>query len=323
MIIPGELPERLYDMDHVLHQDGRIFHVIGNHACAGSALAYNLYSPHPDGDRTFRGERYIKNYTEENTLPRDVLETYEVINTGELEAHFDPIQAARGNRSAYEGTIWARLHDRLTEVFGEGSVGVTGSALSGLLFDAEGAIKNDVDFFVEGMDNIPLLRASLPYIREGLGFTDYDEPTQRRIQQGWMRIFRNPNNSFGQIMQRRWSGMQLSPQDGGNPILNTFRIRDRGILFPGELLDPDNIIDRNVTVTGVVTEAEKGILYPRSFTVESRDSESAVYSFWWKFSSPVREGDVVQVCGDTMDVDGEEALRLTNYEDHWIHIAEE
>ena len=71
---------------------------------------------------------------------------------------------------------------------------------------------------------------------------------------------------------------------------------------------------------GVAVDAHQGNLYPRAFTVESGNNQYPVFSFWWKFSSPVRELDRVTVCGDVIDVDGQETLRLTNYEDHWIKL---
>ncbi len=325
MSSPDQLPNQLYDMDHVLVEDGRIFRVLGNFMLDGpdnnaDFLAYNLYSPDEQGDRTFRGERYTKNYTEDKTAPRDVLETYDVLNIEDVVEHFDPIQAAKDRRQAYEGTIWATLHDKLAQVFDEDSIGIFGSALpgSGLHLAADGKIKNDVDFFIEGLENVPRLEQSLPEIREGLGFTDYSALSQRGIVKAWANVFRNPNNSFEEIMKRRWSGMQLS--NGDQVVLNTFRFRDRSIITPPELLSTENVIDKNVCVSGIATSTSMGNLYPRMFTVESDRASYPVYSFWWKFSSPVMEKDRVTICGDVMDVKGQEVLRLTNYEDHWLHI---
>ncbi|MGH7158371.1 MAG: hypothetical protein ACREGD_04885 [Candidatus Saccharimonadales bacterium] len=324
MSSPDQLPRQLYDMDHILVDDGRIYRVLGNFAMGdsdgGKFLGYNLYSPSDEGDRTFRGERYTKNYTEDTTSPRDVLETYDVLTAQDIVEHFDPIKTAQANSHTYDGTVWARLYDKLTSVFGAGAVGIFGSTLpgSGLHLTAEGGIKNDVDFFIEGLNNVPILAEHLPEVREGLGFTDYSPSSQQGIMQSWAAVFRNPNNSLDAIMQRRWSGMQLN--DKGKVVLNTFRFRDRNILTPPALLDSDNIISRNVSVSGFAADADMGNLYPRMFTVEAGEERYPVYSFWWKFSSPVKEKDKVKVCGDVVDVNGQEVLRLTNYEDHWINI---
>jgi predicted nucleotidyltransferase len=320
-----QLPDHLYDMDHVLVGDRRIYRVLGNFALDdptgnGEFLGYNLYSPDTQGDRTFRGERYTKNYTEDRTLPPDVLDTYDVLTAKDIVEHFDPIKTAQDRRESYEGTVWAELYDELTQIFDKETVGIFGSALpgSGLHLTADGGIKNDVDFFIEGLENVAKLEEHLPKVREGLGFMDYTPASQQGIIESWKKVFRNPNNSFGEIMQRRWSGMQLS--DEGRIVLNTFRFRDRTILTPPELLDRENIVDRNVSVSGVASDAHRGNLYPRMFTIENSGQRYPVYSFWWKFSSPVRENDKVSVCGDIVDVNGQQTLRLTNYEDHWVHI---
>lgn len=321
MIDPNQLSPQFYDMDHVRVEDGRIYRVLGNFALDDDGfLAYNLYSPNAEGDRTFRGVPYVKNYTEDNVAPRDVLDTYEVLTPGDVVESFDPISSAQAMSGTYDGTIWAKLYDRLTDVFGQDAIGIFGSALpgSGLHQNPDGSIKNDVDFFIEGLENVAELERRLREVREDLGFTDYSHASQQGILRAWSKVFRNPNNSLGAIMDRRWSGMQLS--DGNTTVLNTFRFRDRNVRPPSHLLSAENIVRRNVEIEGIAADALQGNLYPRAFTVESGDDQYPVYSFWWKFSSPVREKDQVALCGDVIDIDGQEVLRLTNYEDHWIKL---
>jgi hypothetical protein len=320
----NQFPDQYYDMDHVRVDDGRIYRLLGNFSLDGGEeakfLGYNLYSPDAQGDRLFRGEPYTKNYTEDTTAPPDVLDTYDVLTSSDVVEFFDPIKTAKDRRASYEGTVWAELYDKLTDTFGEDAVGIFGSALpgGGLHLNPDGTIKNDVDFFIEGMRNVPVLADNLPRLREGLGFTDYSDESQRGIMAAWKRVFRNQNNSLEAIMDRRWSGMQLN--DAGRIVLNTFRFRDKDVMTPASLLGTDNVIENNVEVSGRVSEATKGNLYPRLFTVESAGEEAPVYSFWWKFSSPVKKSDTVSLCGDLIDVNGHQALRLTNYEDHWIGI---
>jgi len=314
------LPQ-FYDMDHVRVDDGRIYRVLGNFALAdGSFLAYNLYSPDEHGDRTFRGVPYVKNYTEDTSQPRDVMDTYEVLHPDEVVESFDPIQAAKAMRGTYDGTVWANLYGKLTDIFGEDAVGIFGSALpgTGLHQNTDGSIKNDVDFFIEGLANVPRLEQHLSEVREGLGFSDYSAASQQGIMRAWAKVFRNPNNSLAEIMARRWSGMQFD--DNGRVVLNTFRFRDRRVMPPPQLLAAESIVRRNVEIAGVALDTEGGNLYPRAFTIDADGGQYPVYSFWWKFSSPVKEQDKVAVRGDVVDVDGQETLRLTNYEDHWIRL---
>jgi predicted nucleotidyltransferase len=60
---------RYRDLDHVVTKDGRIHRVVGNLDSATELLAYNVYSPTPDGDRTYRGRCYRKHFTEDERAP--------------------------------------------------------------------------------------------------------------------------------------------------------------------------------------------------------------------------------------------------------------
>ena len=318
--LTSEPPARLYDMDHVLMEDGRIFRVLGNLAASDVFLGYNLYSPSAEGDRVFRGEPYIKNYIEDTVLPTDVMETYEVLRTADVVEFFDPIKSAQENNHSYQGTIWFELYERLVRHFGEASVGIFGSALPGLHLGTTGTLKNDVDYFIEGLDNVPKLAEYLPEVREHLGFSDYSAAVQYDIHNTWRRVFRNPNNSLEKIIQRRWSGMQYDGP-GARPVLNTFRFRDKEVKTPMELMGSENTIRQNVTLRGTVADDIGGNLYPRVFNLDLGHKCTPVYSFWWKLSSPVRAGDSVILTGDMIGLHDQEALRLTNYVNHSITIT--
>jgi predicted nucleotidyltransferase len=311
--------KQLYDMDHVLMPDGKIYRILGNFKSDDKAFGYNLYSPAADGDRTFRGERYVKNYKEEATQAEDVLSTYDILNKKDIVEFFDPISTAQERMPSFEGTIWSKLYDELVQRFGKESIGIFGSALPGLHLAADGSLKNDVDFFIEGVSNVPVLSEQLSEVREDLGFTDYDPYVQQEIRNGWKKVFRNPHTSFDKILDRRWSGMQLTISDS-NKVLNTFRFRDKSILTSLDLVNPANIVRHNVQLSGVVSNAVIGNLYPRMFTVSGDGTEYEVYSLWWKFSSPVLDDDSVTVCGNLVTVEGKEVLVLTNYVNHYIQI---
>jgi hypothetical protein len=317
----NELPQQVYDMDYVLLRNGNIYRVLGNVASSdGSFLGYNVYSPDCHGDRSFRGIPYRKNYTEDQTLTVDVLDTYELLWRDEVVEYFEPLATAKAVKDRYEGTLWERLYTRLVDLFGAEAIGIFGSALpnSGLQLTPDGNIRNDLDFFIEGLDNVPILEKRLAEVRESLGFTDYTLVSQRRIITTWANVFRNPNCTLVEILQRRWSGMQCTR--GDKVVLNTFRFRDKGVTTPPDLLSSQHIVQRSVCISGVAADSVGGNLYPRTFTLHSERRSYPVYCFWWKLSSPVREDDHVTVCGDVMNSDGQEVLRLTNYQDHYIHL---
>ncbi len=320
------LPDQFYDMDYVLHNDGRIFIVLGNFMMADTEgnktfLAYNVYSPDDQGDRTFRGKKYVRNYTEDRTLPRDVFDTQEIVKYKDIAEHYDPMRTALTLNETLSGTVWAQLYNKLTEIFGVNSVGVFGSALPGcgLHLTSQGVLKNDVDFFIEGLHQIDKLKEHIAEIKKSLGINDYSQASQQYLIQAWSRVLRNSNNTVEEIMKRRWCGMEITLD--GKSIRNTIKFRDIHVLTPSELLDNRNIVKRNVCVSGVASQTITSNLFPRIFTIESGECSYFAYSFWWKICSPVKEGDKVRVCGDIFDVKGEKVLRLSNYEDHWIqHI---
>src|SRR5579875_4223830 len=53
-------------------------------------FGYNVYSPDVHGDRIYQGQSYRKNYREDEQLPHDVLETYEVLSRSDIVWRIDP-----------------------------------------------------------------------------------------------------------------------------------------------------------------------------------------------------------------------------------------
>jgi predicted nucleotidyltransferase len=69
-------PTAVRDLDHVVMTDGRIYRVVGNLNHPAKFVGYNVYSPDPAGDRLFRSTPYRKNFTEDDELPDDAVDTY-------------------------------------------------------------------------------------------------------------------------------------------------------------------------------------------------------------------------------------------------------
>jgi hypothetical protein len=319
---PDQIPEQFYDNDQVLTDDGRIYRVIGNVASPDSFIGFNLYSPSHDAseDRTFRGRPYVRNRVEDPPRPYDdALQAYGVVPKDAVVEHFDALSAARDGNASFRGTVWHDLYNGLVALFGEDAVGVLGSALPGLHLTSQGKVKNDVDFFIEGLDNIPVLAAHLPQLRGQFGFTEYSAESEDKIRGGWQEVFTHPDNSLDKIMQRRWSGMQIV-QGAGRVVLNTLRFRDKSVNTSLDVVDPTRVITPNISVSGVTTDTCKANLWPRTFRVDSDLGELPVHLLWWKLCSPVRDQDEVTLRGDLVDVDGQAALRIINYAKHSIQI---
>jgi predicted nucleotidyltransferase len=174
-------PTAVRDLDHVVMTDGRIYRVVGNLDHPAKFVGYNVYSPDPAGDRLFRGTPYRKNFTEDDELPVDALDTYGMLPKARICEHLDPRAAATTQASTYADSPWAALHAELNALFGASAVGIFGSAMLGMHLTPDGTVRKDVDFVIEGAGNIPLLREHLPAIRSKLRLAAARTMMQRDI----------------------------------------------------------------------------------------------------------------------------------------------
>jgi hypothetical protein len=45
-----------------------------------------------------------------------------------------------------------------------------------------------------------------------------------------------------------------------------------------------------------------------------------VHLWWWKFASPVRDGEIVTVRGSRRDLPGQDVIRVSSFTSHWLQI---
>jgi hypothetical protein len=185
----------------------------------------------------------------------------------------------------------------------------------GMHLTPTGSVRKDVDFVIEGAGNIPALREHLPAIRSRLGFTEVTTARQGRQYERYRRVFRNENNSTDLVITRRWTALQ-SPSG----VVTTIRFRDPAIHIPYQLAAAFPVHARDVTVTGQVTDADLGNLFPRMFRLVTAGYAYTVHLWWWKFASPVRDGDIITVCGSRRDLPGQDVIRVSSFTSHWLHI---
>jgi hypothetical protein len=304
------------DCDHVVTRDGSIHRVIGNLDSTTCFVGYNVYSPHHDGDRTYQGKRYRKNF-EDTASAGDVLQLYHLLPANDVAQHHDPVAAARYRRTKLGPTVWANLYDELAGLFGEESVGVFGSAMLGMHLTEHRTIRKDVDFVIHGnaADTVTVLAERLPEIRSKLGFTSVTTQRQERQFTRYQKVFRHPSNSLDTIISRRWTALQLSPQ-----VVTTIRLRDPARTMPMNLVTSPSTGLTDVVVTGEVTDIGHSALFPVAFTIHGDDGPTEVIVFWWKFTTPVRLGDRVSVCGSFLPSTA--TVRLTHFTRHWLTIIE-
>ena len=303
------------DLDHVVMADGRIYRVVGNLDHPVKFVGYNVYSPHSGGDRIFRGKPYRKNFTEDDELPQDALDTYVMLSKARICEHLDPYTAAAEKASTFAGSEWAGLHAELTTLFGPDAVGIFGSAMLGMHLTPNGQVRKDVDFVIEGSSNIPVLRERLPAIRSKLGFTEVTSARQGRQYERYRRVFRNENNSTDLVISRRWTALQAP-----NGIVTTIRFRDPAARMPYQLAGAYPVQAKDITVTGQVANADQGNLFPRVFCLLTGSYAYTVHLWWWKFASPVRDGETVTVCGSRRDLPGHDVIRVSSFTRHWLQI---
>ncbi|MCA1229398.1 hypothetical protein [Saccharopolyspora sp. 6M] len=310
----------LLDGDHVVLHDGRIVRVLGNLDSSTHFLGYNVYSPASDGDRLYRGRRYLKNFLEDTRLPDDVLDTYELIDRDEIFEHHDPLRVAPELHATLDGTVWARLHDELAGLFGHEAVGIFGSALLRMHLNAEGKVRKDVDYLIHGdlATTVPALADHLPHIRRELGFTTITPERQHRQQRRYSTVFRHPHNSLAAIIARRWAGLQLS-----RDIVTTIRFRDPTHLLSFDVATtPTSELDEE-TITGIVTHAPYTATFPPTFTVTTNSGEVEISVFWWKFATPVRKGDAITARGSVLPSSRKhQFIRITHFDLHYLNIHE-
>jgi predicted nucleotidyltransferase len=305
----------VHDLDHVVMADGRIYRVVGNLDHPAKFVGYNVYSPDPGGDRIFRGEPYRKNFTEDDELPGDALDTYVMLPKARICEHLDPHTAAAEKAGTFAGSPWAGLHTELSALFGPGAVGIFGSAMLDMHLTPNGQVRKDVDFVIEGTSNIPVLREHLPAIRSKLGFTEVTSARQSRQYERYRRVFRNQNNSTDLVISRRWTALQAP--DG---IVTTIRFRDPAVRLPYQLAGAYQVQAKNITVTGQVADADLGNLFPRVFRLLTGGYAYTVHLWWWKFASPVRDGETVTVRGSRRDLPGQDVIRVSSFTSHWLQI---
>ena len=308
---------RLFDLDHVVTDSGHIFRVLGNVDSSTHFFGYNVYSPDPNGDRLYRGKRYSKNFIEDDSLPFDVLDTYEVVAVSDVSEHRDPVTSAELYSASFRSTVWHDLYAELVRIFGNDCVGIFGSSMFGLHLTPDGRVRKDVDFVIQGMANVDELRRQLPAIRSRLGFTDITAERQLRQHARYQRVFRNDNNSIRAIVGRRWTGLQLSEQ-----VVTTIRLRDVTETIPLELVTTPAKDCDDVIMFGRVTNGDRSNLFPRNFTLATDHGEIDIFIMWWKFSTPVRDGDELTLCGSLLTIGNRTVVRLTDFTRHWLKISD-
>jgi hypothetical protein len=229
--------------------------------------------------------------------------------------HLDPRAAAAEKASTFAGTPWAGLHVELSGLSGAEAVGIFGSAMLGMHLNEAGEVRKDIDFVIEGAGNIAVLREHLPAIRSRLGFTEVTSARQGRQHERYRRVFRNENNSTDLVISRRWTALQAP--DG---VVATIRFRDPAVRTPYQLAGTFPVQATDVTVTGQVADADLGNLFPRVFRLVTAGYTYTVHLWWWKFASPVRDGDTVTVCGSRRDLAEPGVLRVSSFTSHWLQI---
>jgi hypothetical protein len=251
------------DLDHVVMADGRIYRVVGNLDHPAKFVGYNVYSPHSGGDRIFRGKPYRKNFTEDDELPQDALDTYVMLPKARICEHLDPYTAAAEKAGTFAGSEWAGLHAELTTLFGPDAVGIFGSAMLGMHLTPNGQVRKDIDF----------------------------------------------------VISRRWTALQAP-----NGIVTTIRFRDPAVRLPYQLAGAYPVQAKDITITGKVADADQGNLFPRVFRLLTGSHAYTVHLWWWKFASPVRDGETVTICGSRRDLPGQDVIRISSFTRHWLQV---
>jgi hypothetical protein len=104
-------------------------------------------------------------------------------------------------------------------------------------------------------------------------------------------------------------------------VVTTIRLRDPTFTMPPDLVTSTPAgRPRHVIISGQVSDADGSNLFPREFRVITQYGYIEVYILWWKFSTPVWDGDMVTLCGSLVEIGSRPVVRLTNFSQHWLRI---
>ena len=117
------------------------------------------------------------------------------------------------------------------------------------------------------------------------------------------------------MIGRRWTAVQAP-----NGIVTTIRFRDPAIRVPYQLAAAFPVQARQITVTGRSPKQTWGTCSPH---VQGADRWPpwTVHLWWWKFATPVRDGETVTVHGSRLNLPGEPVIRVSSFTDHWLKIG--
>jgi hypothetical protein len=142
--------------------------------------------------------------------------------------------------------------------------------------------------------------------------------TAWRLFGGWLAgtwVFRNENNSADLVISRRRTAVQAP-----HGIVTTIQFRDPAVRMPCQLAGAFPVRTRDITVTGRVADADLGNLFPRMFRLVTAGYAWTVHLWWWKFASPVRDGDIITVRGSHRELPGDPVIRVSSFTSHWLQI---
>ena len=104
-----------------------------------------------------------------------------------------------------------------------------------------------------------------------------------------------------------------------NGVVTTIRFRDASVRMRYQLCSSP-LMAKDITVTGQVADADLGNLFPRLFRVVTAGYTYTVHLWWWKFASPVRDGDTITIRGSRSDLLGHDIIRVSSFTRHWLKI---
>jgi hypothetical protein len=105
-----------------------------------------------------------------------------------------------------------------------------------------------------------------------------------------------------------------------NGVVTTIRFRDPALRLPYQLAGTYPVQAKEITVTAKVADADLGNLFPRMFRLDTGSYTYTVHLWWWKFTSPVRDGDTITVRGSRRDLPDYPVIRISSFTNHWLHI---
>ncbi len=260
--------------------------------------AVPCYYAHPEGERksALLGKSFKQAVDEfgdiwlgkvkPNYLTNTPLGQAILVPISDVSIFLDPFNNKKAKKEVSK-TEFQSVVDTLKNIgIPEEDIGIYGSYLSGLYHK-----DSDLDIVIRGLDNMAHIKKNMDVIRRALGaFGNLDSKRELRTIEKYKKEYNSKYNDFKEMIARRWSTIRIGDK---YKLKLMFNYKD------GE--KPLNLIpnrfDQEISMGGVVVDDIGTCFMPRHFTIQNKQGNFKVITYFYNFYFAVKNGDIVNIFG--------------------------